>query len=298
MLFLENRFLQLLLMSFILLFFNLGIEALKWKFIANKIEETTFIKAFISVLAGNSVGIFTPNKTAEFLGRMMVFKPQNRLKIALSSIVGSYSQLLTTVLFGGFASIYLLTLFPQLVPTSLLRFPWLVVFGVGAISMGMLILYFKLPYLKYLLHRFPFLRKYNDNFEFFNTFSFNQLSLILGLSCLRYLVFLLQFVLLIVAFGIPMPLHLIAGMAALWFLIITIIPSFALTEIGIRGAVSIFLFGLYFDNIGLSDNLMEKHWEMLVISASFLLWIINIVLPSVFGLFYIFKMRLIKHDVE
>lgn len=56
-----------------------------------------------------------------------------------------------------------------------------------------------------------------------------------------------------------------------------VIPTLALTEIGVRGSVALFFLGLVSTNsIG-------------IVTATFTLWIINLALPALIGSFFVFS---------
>ena len=65
-------------------------------------------------------------------------------------------------------------------------------------------------------------------------------------------------------------------------LIISIIPTIAITEISVRGSVAVSLFGLIsFNTIG-------------ILSAALALWIINLVLPALIGTFFVFSLKFFR----
>jgi uncharacterized membrane protein YbhN (UPF0104 family) len=64
---------------------------------------------------------------------------------------------------------------------------------------------------------------------------------------------------------------LMMGLSALSFFLITIIPSIALGELGVRGGVNIAVFG--FGGWMSSDVLM----------VTFALWFVNLVIPALLG---------------
>ena len=105
------------------------------------------------------------------------------------------------------------------------------------------------------------------------------LFLILLLSFIRYAVFCTQFVLLLYFSGIQLPLILLAGLVSITFLISTIIPTFALSEIAVRGSVAVFIIGAF------------SNQEAIILFASFLLWIINIAFPALLGCFYFVRIK-------
>ena len=62
-----------------------------------------------------------------------------------------------------------------------------------------------------------------------------------------------------------------------------------ITEIAIRGSVSILVFEKWFIINGISNSL-----ELMVFSASSLLWILNIAIPSIIGLFLIHRLKFFR----
>jgi hypothetical protein len=66
------------------------------------------------------------------------------------------------------------------------------------------------------------------------------------------------------------------------FLMLAIIPTIALAELGIRGQVSLFVFGLF------SNNSLE------ILVAIAAIWIINIIFPAVAGSFMLLTVKLFR----
>jgi hypothetical protein len=74
-------------------------------------------------------------------------------------------------------------------------------------------------------------------------------------------------------------------MISLIFFVQSILPSFALTEIGIRGAVAVYFFS------HITDNTTG------IILSAFSLWLINIILPSLTGIIFVIKANVFdKHN--
>ena len=74
------------------------------------------------------------------------------------------------------------------------------------------------------------------------------------------------------------------------YLFMTAIPTIALTELGIRGSVTIFILGLYFSSIDLTYSSLETD----IFTASTLLWFINLVVPAIMGTFFIFRLKFFR----
>ena len=110
--------------------------------------------------------------------------------------------------------------------------------------------------------------KYNEVFSFYNT---TELAKVLLYSVARYAVFTTQFFILLQLFEVNIVYADAIFLIMIMLFVVSIIPTIAITEIGVRGSVAIFLFGL------LSTNTTG------IFSATFVMWIINLLLPALIG---------------
>jgi len=277
-----------------LVFVNWGIESIKWKYLIRKIENVPFFKSFSSVLSGIAVSTFIPNRVGEFFGRVFVLDKASRIEGILITILGSISQLLITILAGSFS----LAIF-------LPRFLWHIENLTGTLYYGLILtilimdtlflsIYFNISLLyslrdKICVRRWIKLRKF---FNVFSYYSFPELFRVITYSFLRYLVFSIQFYILLRMFSVPVPFFDGLIIIAIIFFIMTIIPTIALTELGIRGTVAIYLFGVYFSRI----HAMNESVSIGVLSASTLLWIINLALPALVGSVLLFRLHFFRKN--
>jgi len=74
------------------------------------------------------------------------------------------------------------------------------------------------------------------------------------------------------------------------FLVMSAIPTFALTELGVRGSVSILLLDMYFQNQ--SKQIPDLASGTLL--ACFLIWFINLVIPAINGGFFVFRLKFFR----
>ena len=262
----------------ILMLLNWFLEAVKWACLTDFFFKQTYLHAAGAVLTGLAFSIFTPNRSGDFAGRIMHLPPDIRIEGAVFSFVGSFTQLLVTITAGCLAAIYLIY--------------YLNVFSTFCISVSMLVLLFFLLFIHYVvinLRKFwpwivgiKWLKNLTAQVHDVEKLTPQFLIKIIMLTWLRYAVFTLQFLILLKAFDIPLSLDLMVGLVMLTFFFITVIPSFALSEIGIRGSVCVYLFAQFTtDTSG-------------VLIASSLLWIINIGFPAVVGAFGILAFKRTK----
>jgi hypothetical protein len=96
---------------------------------------------------------------------------------------------------------------------------------------------------------------------------------------LRYVVFTTQFYFLLEVFGVRGSFANEILLINMVFFVMTLIPTFALAEIGVRGAVATyFLSKLSVDSLA-------------ILNASISLWLINLVIPAIAGIIFIFQFR-------
>jgi hypothetical protein len=67
------------------------------------------------------------------------------------------------------------------------------------------------------------------------------------------------------------------------YLILAIVPTIALAEVGLRGKVSLELFGLFSAN------------KLGIIAASTGIWLVNLVIPALFGSLLILSIKIFKN---
>ncbi len=283
---------QLLWLVIFMMFVNWGIESQKWRYLISKIEKISFIKAYEAVLTGASVSFFTPNRVGEYFGRVFILDKAGHLEGVFITILGSLSQLLVTILTGTLA---LLLIHPQVVP-EIQGYPGLLYYSlVGIIILLdtlLLFLYFNvslLTGLKQSISKTRF-RKYGKVFRIFKYYSAKELLFVITLSFTRYLVFSLQYFLLLKIFSVPIPFYNGMIIISLIFLIITVFPTVALTELGIRDSVAIYFFGLYFTQTGT----MTDEVAIGVLSASTFLWLLNLAIPALTGTFFIYRLKFFR----
>lgn len=266
---------------------NWGLEARKWQVLLKPIEQISWFKAFKATVAGVAFAISTPNRIGEYGGRMLYLHEGNRLKAISFTIVGSFSQFPVTLIMGCGGLIFLLNI-PGSVPTHITSGPYLIwielILYVVSITVVIgLIIYFRLPWLIKRIDKVPVFSRLIRYVNMLEQLSFAILLRVLSLSFFRYFVFALQYVLMIKLMQVSVTVWQAFWLISVMFLVLAVVPTIALAEIGIRGKVSVELFGLFSGNtIG-------------IITASFGIWLINLVVPSLLGSILIFRIKIFKN---
>jgi uncharacterized membrane protein YbhN (UPF0104 family) len=271
---------------------NLFLEIAKWKFLIDKLEKVTYWSATKAVLTGISVSMFMPNRVGDYLGRVFVLKEADRLQAVLSTIIGSIAQLITTILFG---SVSVLIIFPRYYNLNEQLNIWFYIGIVLAVLIMLFIIVF--AYLNFASfsdtikrisgRSYKRIRKYA---KVFSWYSISDLMRVLVISILRYLVFSFQFFLLLRAFGVEIPYFVAIVLIGLVYLFMTVIPTIALTELGVRGSVSLLIFALYFEPL----KAWSQQTSLAVVSSTTLLWLINLAFPALLGIIFVYSLRFFR----
>lgn len=135
--------------------------------------------------------------------------------------------------------------------------------------------------------------KTEEYLEVFSLYNKIELLKILVLSFVRYFLYTFQFVLLIWAFNIPLNYFNAMIPISLTYLLMMIVPFITITEIAVRGSVSILVFEKW-----LMMNEINTSLGMMVFSASSLLWIFNIAIPALIGLFLTYRLKFFRNRNE
>lgn len=264
---------------------NWGIEARKWQVLVKPVQQFSLWQSFKSVLSGLALSLFVPNRATEYVGRILYMNEGNRLRSITLTIVGSISQLLVTLLAGVGGMVYLSTHLLQngynLPGLSAYWFSGLL-YVVAAGAMVLLLIYYKLSWLTTLLEKIPFVYKYRFFVEQLESFHWRELTRILILSASRFCVFIVQYLLLLSVFDVTVPWVAGSWLVCVLFLVLAIVPTIPIAELGVRGGASIALFGL------VSSNTVG----ILFTAAG--IWCINIIIPALAGSLFILGIKLFK----
>jgi hypothetical protein len=253
-----------------LMIVNWAIEAVKWKLSVQIIQKINFIKAFKAVLSGVSFSVSTPNRMGEYLGRVLYMEEGNRLRTISLTIVSSMSQLIITLLMGSVGIIFLM---PKIQTAEFVSVLWVKVllYGVVAALIVLTVFYFRLSWLIRWIDRFPRSNRYTYLVTALEDLNATLLLKLLSLSLIRFIVFIIQYYLLFRLFGTGINWWQGFWAVSVSFIILSIIPTFAIAELGLRGKVSLKLLGLFSMN------------DLGITIATGMIWFINLVVPAIIG---------------
>ena len=275
-----------------LMFLNWGTEAAKWKYIIARIEKVSFFQAFKAILTGITISTFTPNRVGEYFGRAFILKKAHPLDAIILTIVGSMSQLLVTVIAGTTSLLFLL---PQFEAQNY-KLPGFVIPGLFILlilfNAGFLIFYLNIrairPVARYFLKRHW--RKVYRYISVIGQVHPKELLKVLLYSTVRYSIFFLQFYLALRLFGVRLSLREAMLLLPVIYLTLAVIPTIALTELGVRGSVAIYIISTYL----LLHGGAPDDTGTAVLSAATLIWTVNLAFPAIAGTFFVFNLRFFR----
>lgn len=268
-----------------LMFLNLGLEAKKWQVLMQAIQPLSYWRSFRAIFSGQALASSTPNRVGEFVGRIVYLNDGNRLRALSLSAVGSFAQIIVTFTMGLFAILLVYTSITVKLQSvfSLGKFwvNWLV-YALSVTVIVQLLCYYNLSWITKLIERIPFVRRYRFFIQKLEELHNKQLTNILFLSLLRYVVYVVQYLLLFQLFQVDISWWIIVSLVCVQLMLMAVVPVIALAELGIRGQLSIALFGLFSSNtIG-------------IIAAVSGIWLINLIIPALAGSLLILGIRIFR----
>ncbi len=264
----------LLFLALALIPFSIGLEAKKYQTLMGPVLT---IKPFLSIRAictGLTVSLFTPNRIGEFAGRILYLPGRFRVAGIFATFIGSLAQYVVYWLAAVMAIYIGAADLPWLAPFRTV----LLLFG-GSGVLLLLFFYFGSSRLLYWLRRKKWKAPFMRFLVISGRYPARVLLKVLLIAALRFFLFNLQLYILMLFVGFPIDHHKAVALLPLLFIAQTIVPSFVLTDLGVRGGLALFLF---------------EPWAgsaLLALLPSYMLWFMNIIFPSFLGWLSLLQLR-------
>ena len=282
--FTDSRVLNFILV-FVLMFVNWSLEALKWKISVQGVQPVSFFRSLKAIFSGVSFSVTTPNRTGEYLGRVLYMDDGNRLKVISLTILGSISQLLVTILFGLLG---LLILRPGITNMHLSSWmEWIKDLGIIGASLAFVVLtvfYFRIGWLVKWIDKIPAIKKYIWLINELEKTDTTLLMRLLSISMLRYFVFTTQYFLLFRFFGVEVNWWQGFWATAIVFFVMAITPTIELFEVVKKMYVTKEIFAIFTVN------------TLAIGFVTTTIWCINLVIPAAIGSLLILGIKFFKKD--
>ena len=254
----------------LLLFTDLNwlLEIFKWKKLASVEKKLSFLEAFEQCLASHTASIITPNKIGEYGAKALFFEKEKRKKIMTLNLIGNFSQLIATIIFGIIGLVFVFTKQTISFPNFSVSYSklWLVI---GFIS-GLILLQ------SWVRNAFKKIVNYVSKIS--NSILFE----VIFISFLRYLVFSHQFYFILILLNINVDYQIAMPIIFSMYLLASIIPSLTIFDWLIKGSIAVWLFSF----IGIE--------AVPILMTTTLMWILNFAIPALIGSGFVLNFKLPK----
>jgi len=245
--------------------FNWFLEILKWQKLVHFIKKISFFEALQQSLSALTASLFTPNRIGEYGAKAVYFSKRFRKRVLILNLIGNSFQMAVTVILGLVGLYFFITTYNvEISYYRVSRFGILILFATVFAVFGVRQKRFKIK--GFSIERLV---------AFLKDIPLKVKASTFLLSLMRYAVFSFQFFFLLKILGANQPYEtLIIGITAM-YLLSSIIPTIFIFDVLVKGSVAVFVFGYFGIN------------ELVVLCVITLMWLLNFVLPSIFGSFYV-----------
>jgi hypothetical protein len=254
---------------------NWALESKKWQKLAQKVIPVTFWDAIRGTITGLAIGVAAPAQLGDTIGRVAALRSDKRLEAIGAAVVSNGIQFYVSLIAGALAWFFLQDSLPlNAISKNIIGI------GLGVLTaLGWIVVAVRKQLLNWHPEKLIF-QKIHSYLRIIGTYTATELLSATAYGLLRYCVFLTQFVLALTLFNFPLDVLTLSACVALIFLAKTIIPAInVLGDLGLREFTALFVFKQY--------NLPAEE----IITATFLVWIINVMGPILVGIFLIWKSK-------
>lgn len=261
-----------LYLAIVLIPVNWGLEARKWQVLLRPVESIGLFHSFKAVLAGLAFSMNTPNRIGEYGGRVLYVHEGHRWKALSLTMVGSFSQLMITLIMGLGGLVFLL--FNPITAAGIAAYSiWIrvLLWGTVLVTVLLFLLYFKLTQILQWAEKLPRAKTFLQHITIIEKLPVTILLRTISLSFIRYIIFVIQYILLLQLFGVEAVIWHSFWLICVMYLVLAITPTIALAEAGLRGQVGLLLFSLVSAN------------KFGIVGAATAIWFINLIIPALIG---------------
>ncbi|WP_339917190.1 lysylphosphatidylglycerol synthase domain-containing protein [Yeosuana marina] len=258
----------------ILSILNWFFEILKWQELVSFIQKISFKRALEQSLGSLTASLFTPNRIGEYGAKAIYFKRPLRKRILLINLLSNLLQMGITTILGIIGLLF----FYRSYNINLSINSLIIITSISVFTLVLIVFLFRKN--NFGLKGFP-LGKIK---QFIIYYPRNKLVLATLFSLLRYLIFSFQFYYLLTLFGIDISYLNAMMVITSMYLLASIIPSLVVFDVVIKGSIAVYLFSF----LGVE--------ELISLSVVTLMWILNFVLPSIIGSYYVLIFNFTKNN--
>jgi hypothetical protein len=250
--------------------FNWFFEILKWQHLVKIVKPISFYVALEQSLGGLTASLITPNRIGEYGAKAVYYSKAFRPKIVLINLLGNMSQMTITTVFGLVGFMIFLNRY-----SIAINYNHLIIIIV-LVLVTSLIAVFIIKHKDFKIKGFSLTRVIN----FIKNIPLKTHGINLALALIRYVIFSFQLYYLLTIFGIHISYSEAMVVITSMYFLASIMPSISIFDVIIKGSIAVFLFDYVQVN------------ELTVLCSITLMWLLNFVLPSVFGSYYVLNFKL------
>jgi len=245
--------------------FNWFFEILKWRNLVSSIKYISFFDTLKQSLAAHTASLFTPNRIGEYGAKAIYFPKPLMKRILLLNLIGNMAQMTITLMFGIIGLILFVSKYNiEISYFKLFRLLVLVVIILAFVFFGskqkkIKIKGFSMGRIKRFIIDIPIKIHLTT----------------IAYSIIRYLIFSFQFYYLLYLFGVEVSYFNAMIVITTMYLLSSIVPTIFVFDVVVKGSIGLYLFNI----AGVND--------LTILSITTLMWMLNFVLPSVFGSLFV-----------
>ncbi|MBK8670314.1 MAG: flippase-like domain-containing protein [Saprospiraceae bacterium] len=261
---------------------NWWLESIKWRLLMSPHDTLSRIQSIKTILAGITLGIVTPARLGEYGGRLLTSDPLKKTQVISATLLGSIAQNLCNVLAGLAFSYYFLKSVFSVTYGSTFTFMLLIIVQIIIFTL----VYYNLPEVAHYIEKkigVKYTGRYSARLKSLDLYKSPLLHKVLFISLLRYITYFSQYVLMLKFLGIHADILDVTANITGIYLIQTGIPLPAFLSVFARGELAV----LVWAGIGVD--------QITALAATFGLWFINLILPSLAGTLILYETDIKKY---
>lgn len=263
---------------------NWWVETRKWILLMRNLQPVSQNLAWKSILSGEAAGVLTAFGLGTYIGRVIHLKFRNRVVAAVLLLIANITQFIVAY-FGFVVATFLFIASSKKLP----NYYMFVSLSALLLLIGGIYFFVKIDKYGHCLENARITQKWKKIISVIRDQSGEAIILkLLSLSGTRYLIILTQYLCLFYFFGFTEQLSLILVVLPILFLMVKLLPTLSLFELGATKA-SIFILLMEF----VTGNPL-KEGAIVISMISLLIWLFNLAIPALTGSIFLFQAKLIK----
>ena len=247
---------------------NWFFEILKWKSLVGSVKNMSLKSATAQSLGAHTASLFTPNRIGDYGAKALYFPAHLRVKIMGLNGIGNLAQMGVTTLFGSLGLLVFTSEFPLNINLKTGHWSHYLIIGLVCLTLIILIKIYAKPE-TWIIKTKHFLR----------SIPVHVIGKTVLFSMIRYLIFSFQFYVLLQLFQTDLSYLNAMMVISSMYLLASILPSVFIFDVVLKGSIAVYLFSFF--NIN----------EAIVLSCIMLMWVFNVVLPSVVGSYFVLSFK-------